>query len=202
MHFRRWFPWGRFAFASLTLACIPGLSVAQQGPPAAPPAGVGARAPEELLVDGTADCLAGVIVGVVVDNGIVQLGVNGSSSLLILEDLAKDPSFKGSALLEINPIYFFFVDQEPGRLNRAEEKLVAHQNTSFWNPWEQRLLMGVQSRFVFGLPQLSPQEMETLTWLLSETFHPEGFAQFRDDKVNLKAIDLPAKGVTPSGNIH
>jgi len=45
-------------------------------------------------------------------------------------------------------------------------------------------LSGIRSEACYNIqssgalsPQLSPQEMDTLTWLLSETFHPEGFAR-------------------------
>ena len=92
-------------------------------------------------------------------NDVVQLSINGSSSLLVLEDLAADSDFTGSVLMEINPIYFFFTDQDSTHSNRAAQKLVAHENASAWQSIEQEMLMGFQSRFVFGLPQLAPQHL-------------------------------------------
>ena len=105
-----------------------------------------------------------------VHKDVVQLSINGSSSLLVLEDLANDPNFTGSVMMEINPIYFFFTDEDPTHSNRSAQKLASHDNASAWQPFEQHLLMAIQDRFVFGLPQLAPQHL-LKKWAVGS--HPE-----------------------------
>jgi len=98
------------------------------------------------------------------DRPVIQLSINGSSPLLVLERLADDPAFRGTLLLEVQPIVF---DARPAG-NATPEAILAQRETAAWRPFETVLRTAVQSRLVFRNPlwdpKLYPRLLRPATW--------------------------------------
>lgn len=81
----------------------------------------------------------------------VQLAVNGGLSYLVLEHLARDPNFKGTAICEM-----WEIEIVTGMTTRLEQSVIdAYQQTSVADKSESILRRKVQNYFAFALPQLA-----------------------------------------------
>ena len=94
----------------------------------------------------------------------VQLGIPGGSPLIILENLAQDPEFRGTVVLDVLYRWIFSkTNTESGQTGWSAEKTARSHveayealRTSPYTQWETWLRMQVQSRLVFTHSQLSP----------------------------------------------
>ncbi len=110
------------------------------------------------------------------DRPVIQLAVNGSSPLLILEHLAGDPAFRGTLLVEIQPIVF---DTRPAG-NAAPAAILAQRETAAWRHYETVLRTSVQSRLVFRNPLWDPKLYPRL--LFPGTWHGLFYLQIAADR--------------------
>ncbi|MDZ4685104.1 MAG: hypothetical protein SH850_08430 [Planctomycetaceae bacterium] len=98
------------------------------------------------------------------DRPVIQLAINGSSPLLIIEQLADDRLFHGTLLLEIQPIVF---DARPAG-DATPAAILAQRQTAVWRPCETAVRTSVQSLLVFRNPlwepKLYPRLLRPATW--------------------------------------
>jgi hypothetical protein len=89
---------------------------------------------------------------------LLQLSINGSSSLPVLEDLAADEHFRGLVLCEVSPTLFFSVEPNEVR-TRPAAYLAAHQHRTFVADWETALRVPLQERLVVLLSAVHPKNV-------------------------------------------
>jgi hypothetical protein len=94
----------------------------------------------------------------------IQLGMAGTPSLTVLENLAADHSFAGVVVLDVVPLYLF--NGDVGYENRAREYVRAHEETlsSPAKICEAGLTLVTRGRFAFQDPALSLSVLAALPW--------------------------------------
>jgi hypothetical protein len=88
----------------------------------------------------------------------VQLSINGSSSLPMLEDLAGDERFRGLVLCEVSPTLFFSVEPTEVR-TRAGSYVTQHRHRTFVADWEAAMRVPFQERLVLLLSAVQPKSV-------------------------------------------
>jgi hypothetical protein len=87
----------------------------------------------------------------------VQLAAVRGASRPVLESLANDPEFRGTAIVEINPVLFF---ARTPRIDDVQRGYVrAWEHWTLAKAFEQRLRMWLQGRMVARLPSLAPSNL-------------------------------------------
>ncbi len=89
---------------------------------------------------------------------VLQLSINGSSSLPLLEDLAGDEHFRGLVLCEVSPTLFFSVEPNEVR-TRPSQYVAGHRHRTFLADWETVLRVAFQERFALLLSAVQPQNV-------------------------------------------
>ena len=89
---------------------------------------------------------------------VLQLSINGSSSLPLLEDLARDERFRGLVLCEVSPTLFFSVEPNEVRA-RPAQYVAGHRHRTFLADWETLLRVALQERLVLLLSAVQPQNV-------------------------------------------
>jgi len=94
----------------------------------------------------------------------IQLGLAGTPSLTVLENLAADTSFAGVLVLDVVPVYLFNGDS--CFESRSREYVQAYESTlaSPAKIWEARLTLMTRNRFAFQDPALSLSVLAALPW--------------------------------------
>lgn len=94
----------------------------------------------------------------------IQLGMAGTPSLTVLEDLAADESFRGVLVFDVVPLYLFNGDSFLE--SRSREYVQAYESTlsSPAKIWEAELTLITRSRFAFQDPALSLPVLAALPW--------------------------------------
>jgi hypothetical protein len=87
----------------------------------------------------------------------VQLAISGAMTLPVLQHLAADPAFRGTVIMEINPVTEF--DRTRRFRAVSAEWLAAYGRASFADPVERRLRTAVQMALVSRQPQLSLRQV-------------------------------------------
>jgi hypothetical protein len=87
---------------------------------------------------------------------VVQLSINGSSSLPLLEDLAADEHFRGLVLCEVSPTLFFSV--EPNEVRTAAYRYTAgYGHRTLVADWEEAMRVLFQERLVVLQSSVQPK---------------------------------------------
>jgi len=94
----------------------------------------------------------------------IQLGMAGTPSLTVLENLAADTSFAGVLVLDVVPLYLF--NEDASFESRSREYVQAYESTlkSPGKIWEARFTLMTRSRFAFQDPALSLSVLVALPW--------------------------------------
>lgn len=89
---------------------------------------------------------------------VLQLSINGSSSLPLLEDVAGDERFRGLVLCEVSPTLFFSVEPNEVR-TRPAQYVVGYRHRTFLADQETVLRVALQERLVLLLSAVQPQNV-------------------------------------------
>lgn len=130
----------------------------------------------------------------------VQLGMAGTPSLAVLENLAADRSFAGLVVFDVVPIYLFNGDD--WYENRAREYVAAYEE-SLSSPakiCEAGLTLATRSRFAFQDPALSLSVLAALPWqeerpvrpayvMRPDRFTPMDFSTIERVETNLERFE-------------
>ena len=91
------------------------------------------------------------------DAVVVQLAIDGSSPIPVLQDLAEDQSFGGVVICEVAPTMFFGLARDSE--SKPSEWLRRHRGRSLISAWEVPARAAIESHCVVFLPQLSPAHL-------------------------------------------
>jgi len=102
----------------------------------------------------------------------IQLGMAGTPSLTVLENLAADGSFRGVLVFDVVPLYL--LNGDACFENRSREYVQAYESTldSPAKIWEERLTLATRSRFAFQDPALSLSVLAALPWQEEQPARP------------------------------
>jgi hypothetical protein len=89
---------------------------------------------------------------------LVQLSINGASSLPVLEDLAADERFRGLVLCEVSPTLFFSVAPTAVRA-RPASYIAGYKHRPFVADWETVMRVPFQERLVVLLSAVHPKSV-------------------------------------------
>jgi hypothetical protein len=84
----------------------------------------------------------------------IQLSVDGSSPLPVLEDLALDQNFKGSVIVEL-PVFVAFQPYDPGH-EQVDEFIAYRHEEGFGSIVENRLRIALEEHLAMFNPEASP----------------------------------------------
>lgn len=98
---------------------------------------------------------------------VFELALNASSSLPVLEELARDERFRGRVLCEVSPTMFFSVGPSETR-TKPEACVEQHRHRTLAAPWETRLRLPLQERLAVLHPDLFPKAV-VHHWLLNRS---------------------------------
>jgi hypothetical protein len=89
---------------------------------------------------------------------VLELAINASSSLPVLEELAADERFRGRVLCEVSPTMFFSVGYSETRTKPAA-CVEQHRHRPLAANWETRLRVPLQERLAVLHPDLFPKSV-------------------------------------------
>lgn len=94
----------------------------------------------------------------------IQLGMAGTPSLEVLEELAHDETFRGVVVFDVVPLYLF--NGDTSFTSRSREYVQAYEESrpSPAKIWEARFTLLARSRFAFQDPALSLPVLAALPW--------------------------------------
>lgn len=107
---------------------------------------------------------------------VLQLSIDGASPVPVLGMLADDPTFRGTALVEVTPGGVF--GDEPAREAAAHEWIRFYQNRTWLSDLEAELRVPLQSRSVLLMPGLKSYTVERLRGRSP----PRPYVQMRGDR--------------------
>ncbi|MHC4817445.1 MAG: hypothetical protein ACYTF8_05280 [Planctomycetota bacterium] len=138
----------------------------------------------------------------------IQLGMAGTPSLTVLENLAADSSFRGVLVLDVVPLYLF--NGDACFENRSREYVQAYESTlaSPARIWEARLTLMMRSRFAFQHPALSLSVLVALPWeqerparppynMRPDRFTPMDFASVEHVETSLERFEALGRPASP-----